>query len=143
MRETTSPVCVSNFPRPMETPEAEPEWAQRVLKDSTAFSEPADPARTDIVFGSRTFRSEAHYISLPRSDPLRFDASLWAALTSLRDHKRRERRTPRVNPTTGAKWWCRVTLALFMINGRSQWPVSYHGRASLPQSLRLKERLVV
>lgn len=85
----------------METPEAELEWAQRVLEDSTAFSEPTDPARPEIVFGSHTLRSAAPFISLPRSDPLRFEASHWAALTSLRDHDWRERRTPLIHLPKG------------------------------------------
>lgn len=36
-----------------------------------------------------------------------------------------------------------MTLALFMINGRSQASVSYYCRASTSQSMRLKERLNV
>lgn len=47
----------STFPRPTDSSQAEPEWAQRVLEDSTEFSEPTDPARADLVLsGSQSRR---------------------------------------------------------------------------------------
>lgn len=51
------PARASTFPKAAETPEAELQWAQRVLEDSSAFSEPPDSATSDIVFGSASRRS--------------------------------------------------------------------------------------
>lgn len=51
------PSRASTFPKTVKTSEAELQWARRVLEDTTAFSEPADPARAEIVFGSPSRRS--------------------------------------------------------------------------------------
>lgn len=97
------PVRVSTFPRPMETPAAELEWAQRVLEDSTALSEPTDPARADIVFGSRTRRD----VRAAQRDASKRRGSergrLMKGAADLKGHEQRERRTSRVRSPKGVR----------------------------------------
>lgn len=97
------PVRASTFPRPKETPEAELEWAQRVLEDSTAFSEPTDPARAEIVFGSRTRRD----VRAAQRDASKRRGSdrgrLMKGAADLKGHELRERRTSRVRSPKGVR----------------------------------------
>lgn len=97
------PVRVLTFPRPMETPAAELEWAQRVLEDSTAFSEPTDPAGPDIVFGSRSRRDvrAAQREASKRRGSER--GRLMKGAADLKTHELRERRTSRVRSPKGVR----------------------------------------
>lgn len=54
--EITKPARASTFPTAVKTSKAELEWAQRVLQDSAALSEPTDPGRAEIEFGSQSRR---------------------------------------------------------------------------------------
>lgn len=97
------PVRASTFPKPVETPEAELEWAQRVLEDSTAFSEPTDPAGADIVFGSqsrRDVRAAQREASKRRGSER---GRLMKGAADLKAHELRERRTSRVRSPKGVR----------------------------------------
>ncbi|KAK2608345.1 hypothetical protein N8I77_006963 [Diaporthe amygdali] len=54
--ELTKPARASMFPTAVQTSKAELEWAQRVLQDSAALSEPTDPERAEIEFRSQSRR---------------------------------------------------------------------------------------
>lgn len=97
------PVRASTFPKPVETPEAELEWAQRVLEDSTAFSESPDPARADIVFGSRSRKD----VRAAQRDASKRRGSergrLMKGAADLKAHELRERRASRVRSPKGGR----------------------------------------
>lgn len=97
------PVRAPTFPKPVETPEAELEWAQRALEDSTAFSEPTDPAGADIVFGSRSRRDvrAAQREASKRRGSER--GRLMKGAADLKGHELRERRTSRVRSPKGVR----------------------------------------
>lgn len=100
---SNKPVRASTFPKPVETPEAELEWAQRALEHSTAFSEPPDPARADIVFGSRSRRD----VRAAQRDASKRRGSergrLMKGAADPKAHELRERRTSRVRSPKGVR----------------------------------------
>lgn len=88
------PASVSTFTGPVESSEAEVEWAQRALEDSTtASSESTDPAGAEVVFGSRTRRDVR---AAQRQASKRRGSERGRLIKGAADPQMRERRASRV-----------------------------------------------